>query len=400
MRYQLILIVTLVLFIFAGCKQGHDNNQAVSDSRYTCPMHPTVVRSSPGTCPVCNMSLVKINGNTNKNSEMKGNFVTIDQRGQRLAGIALDTVKLRSVASSSTFLGTVAIDEDSNTKITSRVNGRIDKLFIKANGVYIKRGMPLYQIYSEQLQGDMKEYLKLLAQNKKSDVPLIVDDLINASKSKLQLWGLTQEQISSLEKSGIANPLMTFYSAEEGYVTAVNITEGMYVEEGTPIFGIVSLKEVWIEAQLYSEEVEKLNDHKNFYIFSERDPNKTYKGTLVYNNPGLEEGKRIYLLRLKVDNSAADLIPGMPVYVSPNERASPTLAVPRSAVLTERAKAVWVLAHENTFEQRIIDTGREDRNWIEVTSGLKEGEIIVSEGGYLISSEFVLKSGSAQTHAH
>ena len=351
-------------------------------------------------CPVCNISLVKVDGNSDKNPEMKGNFVTIDQRRQRLAGITMDTVKLRSVAASSTFLGTVAIDEQNTIKISSRVKGRVDKLFIKTNGVYIKRGMPLYQIYSEQLQGDMKEYLTLLEQNKGGDVPVIVADLIVASKNKLQLWGLTEQQIADLRKSGVANPLMTFYSSEDGYVTAVNITEGMYVEEGTPIFRIVSLKKVWIEAQLYSNEIEKLNDHKSFYIFSERDPNKTYNGTLVYNNPGMEEGKRIYLLRLTVDNSAADLIPGMPVYVSPTEPASLTLAIPRSAVLTERAKTVWVLAHENTFEQRIIDTGREDRNWIEVTSGLKEGEIVVSEGGYLISSEFILRTGSAQTHAH
>lgn len=398
MKFNLILILTIVILNLAGCKNATQDDQGLGEARYTCPMHPTVVSSTPGSCPVCNMSLVKVEENMEKHAD--GNFITINKRRQELAGIVMDTVKLRNMMSSSTFLGTVAIDEESTRTISSRVKGRIDKLFVRSNGIFIKQGMPLYNIYSEQLQADKKEYLSLLEKAKESNASGLFGDLIKASRNKLLLWGLTQDQISELQRSGIAEPLMTFHSPVDGYVREVNIAEGMYVDEGSGLFKIISLEEVWIEAQLYANEVERVAGQTKFNVFSERDHDKIYSGTLIYNNPGIEEGKRIHLVRIKVENSGNDLIPGMPVYVSPKESALNVLAIPRTAVLLEKMKTVWVLAHENTFEQRMIKTGKEDNHWVEVTSGLKEGEIIVSEGGYLISSEFTLKSGSTQTHAH
>ena len=398
MKVNLILILTIVILSLSGCKDANQNDQGLGEARYTCPMHPTVVSNTPGSCPVCNMSLVKVEGNMEKHAE--GNFITIDKRQQELAGIVVDTVKLRNLTSSSTFLGTVAIDEESIRTISSRVNGRIDKLFVKANGIFIKQGMPLYSIYSEQLQADKKEYLSLLEKTKEGNPSGLFGDLIKASRNKLLLWGLTQDQISDLQRSGTTEPLMTFYSPVGGYVREVNITEGMYVDEGSGLFKIISLDDVWIEAQLYANEVEMVRGQTEFDVFSERDHDKIYSGTLIYKNPGIEEGKRMHLVRIRVENSGGDLIPGMPVYVSPKKSALNVLAIPRTAVLFEKMKTVWVLAHENTFEQRMIETGREDNHWVEVSSGLNKGEIIVSEGGYLISSEFTLKSGATQTHAH
>ena len=400
MKLNVIVTLAIVILTLAGCKNAHNNDEGVSQIRYTCPMHPTVVSKRPGTCPVCNMSLVKVEPNMENHSDMNGAFITLDKRKQQLAGITMDTVKLRNVMSSSVFLGTVAIDERSTRNISSRVRGRIDKLFVKENGVYVKRGMPMYRIYSEQLQADQKEYVTLLRKIKQRDAPTLIGELLRASKNKLMLWGLTAEQIADLERSGIAGPLMTFYSPESGYVRDVNITEGMYVDEGTAVFNIISLNQVWVEAQLYPNEVEKAGGHKMFDVFSEGNNEKIYSGTLAYSNPRIEEGRRIHLLRIRVENSQGDLIPGMPVYVSPKESMSKVLAIPGSAVQLDKMKTVWVLAHGNTFEQRMIEIGREGNYWIEVTSGLKEGEIIVSEGGYLISGEFILKSGSTQTHVH
>ena len=90
----------------------------------------------------------------------------------------------------------------------------------------------------------------------------------------------------------------------------------------------------------------------------------------------------------------------MPVYVSPKKSTRKVLAVPKSAVLLKEMKTVWVLTHENTFEQRMVETGTENNYWIEITSGLKPGDVLVTEGAYLISSEFILKSGAGQTHVH
>jgi Cu(I)/Ag(I) efflux system membrane fusion protein len=401
MRKFIYSTILISIFILAACKNGHENHEATSDSYYTCPMHPSVVSSTPGACPVCNMSLIKVEKKENIHAGQQGNFITIDKRQQELAGIKTDTVKARNITSASSIIGTVAIDEDQVKTISSRVKGRIDKLFIKTTGVYLKNGSPLYSIYSEQLQADGKEYLSLLEKSKTtSGTSKVTNDFLNAAKNKLLLWGLTEKQISELAASGKASPLITFYSPEAGYVTEVNITEGMYVEEGSPLVKITSLNQVWIEAQLYSNEISGIAESKIFQIFSESNPEEVYKGILVYNNPIVEEGKRIHLLKIRVTNSGGKLIPGTLVSVIPKKSITNVLAVPKSALLLEKMKTVWVLAHANTFEQRMVETGTENKYLIEITSGLKLGDIVVTEGAYLISSEFILKSGAGQRHDH
>lgn len=398
-----ITISTILFYILvlAGCKNEHENHQTTSDNYYTCPMHPSVVSSTPGSCPVCNMTLIKVEKEKNEHAGKQGNFITIDKRQQELAGIKTDTVRLRNITSVSSIIGTVAIDEELVKAISSRAKGRIDKLFVKNTGAYINSGSPLYSIYSEQLQADEKEYLSFLEKSKSaSEISKVASDLLSASKNKLLLWGMSENQISDLELSSKASPLITFYSSEAGYVSEVKITEGMYVEEGSPLIKITPLNQVWVEAQLYSNEITAITESKTFQIFSESNPEKIYKGTLVYNNPIVEEGKRIHLLKIRVNNSDRKLIPGTLVSVVPEKSLTNLLAVPKSAVLLEKMKTVWVLAHDNTFQQRMVETGSENNYWIEILSGLKEGELIVTDGAYLISSEFILKSGAGQRHEH
>lgn len=398
MKQITVLILLLAILILVGCKNGHDGEGA-SGSYYTCPMHPTVVSNTPGSCPVCNMSLIKVEEKSGQHAGMEGNFITIDKRGQELAGIEMDTITLRNISSASTIVGTVAIDQEETKIISSRAKGRIDKLFVKAAAVYLKRGSPLYSIYSEQLQADEKEYLALLEKSGSASTSL-AGELLSSARNKLLLWGLTERQISDLESSGNASSLITFYSPEAGYVSEVQITEGMYVEEGSPVFKIISLGRVWIEAQVYSNEIKKVAGNKDFEIFSESNPDEIYNGALVYNSPEILEGKKIHSLRISVSNSNGTLIPGMPVYVNPKKTTRQVLAVPKSAVLLKKMKTVWILAHENTFEQRMVETGAENNYWIEITSGLKPGDVLVTEGAYLINSEFILKSGAGQTHVH
>lgn len=401
MKQILTTTILFLILIVSGCKNGHENHQETSGSYYTCPMHPSVVSSTPGSCPVCNMSLIKVEKNENEHAGHQGNFITIDKRKQELAGIKTDTVRLRNITSTSTIIGTVAIDEEQVKAISSRAKGRIEKLFVKNTGAYINSNEPLYSIYSEQLQADEKEYLSLFEKYKTADATKqLTKELAEAAKNKLLLWGLTERQISDLEKSGNTSPLITFYSPETGYVTQVNITEGMYVEEGGTLFKITSLNQVWVEAQIYSNEVSGISENKSFGVFSESNLGEIYTGKLAYSNPVIEEGKRIYLFKIRVSNSGGKLIPGTLVSVVPEKSSANVLAVPKSAVLLEKMKTIWVLAHNNTFEQRMVETGKENNYWIEILSGVKAGEIIITDGAYLISSEFILKSGAGQRHKH
>lgn len=402
MKQKIIFLSITILIALAGCKSKNENHAGHdSGTYYTCPMHPTVKSNIPGSCPVCNMSLIKVEKQNNDHAQQEGNFITIEKQQQQLAGIKTDTVKFQSIFSASTILGTVAIDEEQVTTISSRVKGRIDKLYIKTSGEYIRKGNPVYAIYSEQLFADEKEFLALSEKRTNNTTEnKLLDDMLSASKNKLLLWGLSEKQIAELGKNKSASPQIIFYAQTEGYVTEVLVKEGEYVEVGTSIVKLTTLNQVWIDAQVYSNEIEKISGSNSFQVFSETYPDEVYMGRLVFSNPGVEDNRKVQLLRLKIDNAKNNLIPGMMVYVSPKQNSKPVLAVPKSAVLLEKMKTVWVLAHDNTFEQRMVKTGAENKFWIEIVSGLKEGETIVTEGAYLISSEFILKSGAGQRHEH
>lgn len=400
MRQEIFILFFFGALLFIGCKNKQEHSaEHDSGTYYTCPMHPSVQSNSPGACPVCNMSLIKVEKTEKSHEGHEGNFITLTSRQQLLAGIETDTAKYQTIIPGVTILGTVAIDEEQVTSINSRVDGRIDKLFVKAQGGFIRKGAPLYGIYSEELLADEREFLALSDRKQQGNIDNdLLHDMLTASKNKLRLWGVTEKQITELEHSKITSPQITFYSPTEGYVTEVSVKEGMYVREGTPLIKLARLDRVWVEAQVYSDD--KINGNSLFQVFTESSPDEVYDGHLVFRNPSLEKGSKVQLLRISVENAQNQLIPGMMVYVSPKKTLQPVLAIPKSATLLEEMKTVWVKTDETTFEQRMVMTGVENKSYVEVLSGIREGETVVTSGAYLISSEFILKSGAGQRHDH
>lgn len=400
MSHNIIFLIIVLSLMFWRCENKNDTHKHNdTDIDYTCALHPSVHNNSPGACPICNMSLTKIKKIENLHIEHKGNFITLDARQQLLAGIETDTVKFRTFISAPTLLGIVGVDEEQVTVISSRVKGRIVKLFVKSPGEFIQNGNSIYSIYSEELFADEKEFLAL-SEKKQQGNPLnkFLDDMLIASKNKLLLWGLTENQILDLKKNKTASSQVTFYSHTEGYVTELFIKEGMYLEEGTPLVKLAKLNQVWVEGQVYTNE--KMEGYNLFQIYSETSPDEIYNGHLIFNNPSVKSGRKIQLIRIRVENTKNQLIPGMMVYVYPKKTTQLILTIPKSAVLLEKMKTVWVKVDNNTFEQRMVETGTENKYLVEITSGLKVGEIIVSSGAYLISSEFILKSTGDQRHKH
>lgn len=399
MKRKIIFLFIAISFILESCNSKDNHIDAEDSIYYTCPMHPNIKRNAPGFCPLCNMPLIKVEKKEKSNEVHKRNLITLDKRQQLLSGIEFDTVKSKTINSVSSILGIVAIDEDLVTTISSRVKGRIDKLYYKTSGENIRKGNPVYGIYSEELFAEEKEFLALSEKVKKENTDdKFLEEMLIASKNKLLLWGLTENQILLLDKNKNASPQVTFYSNVEGYVTEVAVKEGMYVEEGTPLMKLSGLKQVWIDAQVYASE--KITNNNLFQIYSAASPDEYFYGRLVFNNPRVEEGRKVQLIRIRVDNKKKRLIPGMMVYVNPEITSSPVLVVPKSAVLLEKMKTVWVKTDETTFEQRMVETGIENKYLIEILSGIKAGELVVTSGAYLISSEFILKSGAPQRHDH
>ncbi len=399
MRINLAKLAMLSLLLIFSCKK-EEHQHAAAESYYTCPMHPSVRSDRPGACPVCGMALVKVEVNSDTKQD-HSNMVMLDAEKQALAHITIDTVRFTTISSQTTFVGKVSANENRATIITARVNGRVDKLFIRQEGEQISNGQALYSIYSEELLADQNDYLSAMQQRDKFPAQqATVNDLIFGGRKKLKLWGMTEKQIKELEANQQASPLLTYYSGTNGFITKLLINEGEYTEIGKPLFQVGNLHTVWIETEVYVNEIKNLNERTEASIKIDALPQQMLKGKIVFENPALEESSKINLVRFQVENENNLIRPGMMARVTVDYDQKQALVVPKDALLIGRMKMVWIEVEPGMFESRTVETGIENKRFVEILSGLKKGELIVTSGAYLLNSEFILKQGAVKAHNH
>jgi Cu(I)/Ag(I) efflux system membrane fusion protein len=398
MRFPLSIMLILIFLLGFSCKK-QEHQHAIAEEYYTCPMHPSVRSDKPGVCPVCGMALVKVVKKAE--GEAHANMLVLDKEKQALAHIIIDTVKFTSIKAQTTLIGNATSDENRLTTITARVKGRIDRLFIRQEGEHIAKDQALFSIYSEELLADQNDYLSALQQvNNFPDQQAIVNGLISGGRRKLLLWGMTESQIKTLETNKQASALLTYYSLYEGFVDKLLINEGEYTEIGKPLFQIANYKTIWIETQVYANEIQYLNDRTEALIRIEGFPLKTFKGKVVFENPVLKENSKINLVRFKIDNPNNMIRPGMMARVTIDHQQKQALVIPKAALLIGRMTMVWIEVEPGMFEGRTVETGIENKKYVEILSGVKEGELVVTNGGYLLNSESILKKGAVKAHNH
>ena len=166
------------------------------------------------------------------------------------------------------------------------------------------------------------------------------------------------------------------------------------------LFEIADLRSVWIETQVYPQEFAHLKQDPTVTIEFESLPGKEYVAQLIFSTPSLEENQKIDLVRFAIENPDEQIKPGMMAYVRIKGVGKEALVIPKSAILLEQMKIVWVESEKGMFERRMVTTGVENKREVEVLSGIESGEKVVSSGAYLLNSEFVLQQGGAQTHNH
>ncbi len=386
--YYSILVIFILIF---SCKKEVDH-QAMEEY-YTCPMHTSVRSDKPGACPVCGMGLLKVKKSESSES-MDSTMLTLDHEQQMLANIIIDTARFTMISTQTTLTGTISVDENKLTTITARIKGRIDRLFLREEGGRIIKGQALYSIYSEELLADQNDYLSTLQHlDKFPGQQTAVDALIKGGRKKLLLWGMTESQIKNLEASQQATALLTYYSANAGFVVKQLVNEGEYTEIGKPLFQIADLSSVWVETQVYASELQYLTEKTEASITIEGLPQKPVKAKMVFENPVIEENSKISLVRFQIDNSNM-LKPGMMARVAINHHPKRTLVIPKSSLLIGRMTMVWIEVMPGMFESRTVETGIENKQFVEILSGLKVGDRVVTSGAYLLNSAFILKKGA------
>lgn len=390
-----VLLVMVALLSACGHREPKATTQAMvkSQSYYTCSMHPQVHEDHPGNCPICGLKLIKVETSAGSQSDQ----IRLTAGQQQLAGIVTDIVREENTGEEKLLTGTVTADENASGEQSVRLAGRIQRLFIRTTGETVRIGQPLYSLYSEDLQEVEKEYLLAKAQQQQLHNPDVdYPALITAAENKLKLWGLTTGQIIALARSRQVSAATTIVSTINGTVSELNVHEGDYVTEGQTILKTQGLGSLWVEAQLYAGESGALRLGQ---MVSVRFPDlngQTLQGKVSFVNPELSDASKVDLVRISISNTQGQLRPGMQanILLGSGNRG---LAVPATAVVSSgKGNLVWVKNPDGSFSARMVELGTGNSSYLQVNSGLNAGDIVVTQGAYLLNSEAIFRNGSDQ----
>jgi Cu(I)/Ag(I) efflux system membrane fusion protein len=397
-HFSIYLLYALVIATaFTACKQKPPQQTAVetqAKAYYSCSMHPQVHEDHDGNCPICGMKLIKVElmGNTEK----AANKITLTATQIQLAGIQTDTVRDENIGSEKTLTGTVTTDENTSQDLSARIAGRIQELYVRTVGEKISVGQPVYSVYSEDLQEAEREYLLAKQQQKVLHNPDVdYKQLINSAENKLKLWGLSPAQINSLALSGKISATTTVLSKVNGTVSDIAVHEGDYVTEGMTVLKIQSLSTLWVQAQLYASETSSYKENDPVNVSFPDFAGLHIRGKVEFMNPELSDQSKVDLIRVSIPNSQGLIRPGMQAYITLAHGNNRSLAVPVSAILTDaNGSMVWVKNPEGSFSPKMVETGTGNSNYAPILSGLNQGDIVVTNGAYLLNSEAIFKNGS------
>lgn len=388
---RLILILFLG-FLVACLGKKHDKHVENSDVYYTCSMDPQVVESKPGKCPICKMPLTAVKKSTAQNNDE----LKLSDQQILLGNISVDTIRSGNIASQTVLTAVLNFDLTKTSAISSRVMGRVEQLYFKNTGEYIRQGDKLFDIYSEELNNAKQEYLLALDRQKAFEGNDVMDfnSLLQSAKNKLTLWGMSDAQIIQLAKAGKASPTTTFYSTGNGYITVLGVRQGDYVMEGGTIVELADLSTLWAEAQVYTSQFAQLQQSASAIVRIPELGDEAINGIISFVNPEIVPESRINLIRVSITNKNNKLKPGMSAYVYLSGSKRPALTLPVDAVIRDaKGATVWIQTSKNTFQNKMVVIGAEEGSMIEIRSGLQPGDAVVITGAYLLNSEYVFKKG-------
>jgi Cu(I)/Ag(I) efflux system membrane fusion protein len=392
---KLKIVALLFVLTIAACKQKPQQAaQQQTKGYYTCSMHPQVHEEHPGNCPICGMKLIEVQ--LTSSASTNPDKITLTATQLALAGIRTDTVREENTGLEKTLTGTVTTDDNTTAELSARVAGRVQRLFVRAVGEKITVGQPVYTIYSEDLQEAEREYLLAKQQEKILHNPDVdYHQLINTAQNKLQLWGLSPAQVKTLGASGKITATTTILSKISGTVSDLSVHEGDYVTEGMPILKTQALNNLWVEAQLYSNEAGNYNENDNVSVAFPDLGSQPVKGKVTFINPELSDASKVDLIRISIPNPQGLIRPGMLAYISIGGSGKRSIAVPASAILTDgKGSIVWVKNSDGSFSAKMIKVAVGNSTYVPVISGLNPGDVVVTDGAYLLNIEAIFKNGS------
>lgn len=400
-------------------------------TQYHCPMHPSVVSDHPGECPICGMKLVKIEDGAAKPAERRVLFyrspmdprqtspvpakdsmgmdyvpvyedevasagsvegmasVEIDANRQQLIGLRTAAVDRGPIGGSFRTVGRLSVDETRVRRINVKVPGYVERVFADFLGKSVRKGQPLFALYSPEVLAAENEFLTALRSQSAS--------LVSAARRKLELWDVSETELKRLETESTPSRAVTFVSPVNGVLTRKDIVEGTRLEAGAMPYEIVDLSTLWVLADVYETELRFISPGLSARLSLNALPGREFTGKVLFVDPLLDAKTRTARVRLAFPNPDGELRPEMLGEVVIERAVREVLRVPSDALVRNGVEdVVFVARDQGRFEPRRVTLGEASADFTEVMDGLTAGELVVTRANFLVDSESRLRASLAR----
>jgi Cu(I)/Ag(I) efflux system membrane fusion protein len=330
--------------------------------------------------------------------DMPDGAVNVSPEKQQLVGIRTAVAEVRPLVKKIRTVGIVTYDETKVAQVFTKVEGWIEKLYVNYTGKLVEKGQPLFTLYSPDLVATQEEYLlalqakESLASSSFQEIRAGSVSLLEATRRRLSLWDISDEQIRELQRSRQLTKTLTFFSPSSGFVIKKEAVQGMKVMPDKELYTITDLSAVWVNADIYEFDLANIRLGQRATIALSYFPGQTFSGKVTWISPVLEEKTRTTKVRLEFANRDFKLKPEMYANVEIEVDGGKKLAIPDEAVLDSGIrKIVFIDKGEGRYAPAEVKLGSKFDGYYEVLSGLSPGERIIASASFLLDSESRLK---------
>ena len=409
-KYGLALIVISIIGIaiyFYVIKSDNHSEMGHQNEVYTCSMHPEIIRDKPGNCPICGMNLVK---KVTENNPVDDNSIDnlIKPTDNFIVGNYQTTTAIDTTLSSEINLpGIVGYDPNSSVNIAARMSGRIERMYVNYKYQKVNKGQKLFDLYSPELLTEQQNFIYMVINDVEN--PSIID----ASRQKLLLYGMTQNQINALSNSKKVNPLITIYSPASGIIEGtatmdnttnpvmqsasnntevLNVKEGSYIKKGEIIFKLLNTDKVWGIFNVIQGYNSLVKANQSIRITSELDKDEFMDAKINFVETQLNAADKTNRIRVYLNNNKLKLPVGLRLQGAVKTNAVKGIWIQKQSMVSIGNKKIVFLKMDNGFKASTIKTGIEIDDFIQIIEGISVKDTIAKNAQYLIDSESFIKT--------
>ena len=412
---RIINIAFLSFFLVAtGCnnsKEKEDHTQHATETVqeiYTCPMHPEIIRDKPGNCPICGMQLVKKETGGEKIIGVSLETMLKPTNEFVISSIPVVTIRREEVQLEIEALGKVNYDPRHVGSISSRVSGRIEKLYVRFRYQKISKGQRILDIYSPELMTAQQNLLFLL----KNDAANT--SFIQAAKEKLLLLGMSSQQLQQVIQSGKPSLTIAVFSNYSGHIheaaketnmnnnqsgmrdialitEELSLKEGMYLQKGQSVFSVYNPDRAWVILNIYGEHQGLVKTGNAVRVIPETAPDRDFRASIDFIEPFYQKESKTLTARVYFNNSSLKIPIGSQVRANIFGNSREAYWLPAEAVVSLGMDKVIFKKTDWGFKAHKVSTGITNKNNIQILSGINETDSVAMNGQYLMDSESFIK---------